>query len=146
MKITTTIVLASLLLGSLHAGQVKSPWLLKPSGAYIEMSEGRFRRASAIETVSGKIHVYYVKDGSSLLSEFYPLSETGLADLKKLDRAKFAGAKCRVEVVVYINGDLDQRLLQFEGEDPMSDWSSFQAAILDARAQVERLLELASKG
>ena len=146
MKIITLIALTVCPAALLSAEVVKSPWLLRPHGAYIEMTEGRYRRSTAIETVRAVISVRYEKDKASLFSESFPLSDKGLADFKALDRARFAGAVCKISVIAYINGDPDGYLVQSEGDDPIGDWDAFSAAVLDARNQVEKLLTMASKG
>lgn len=146
MKITTLLALTFCSSAFVSAEVVKSTWLLRPHGAYIEMTEGRYRRSTAIETVKAVIFVRYEKDNASLFSEFFPLSDKGLADFKALDRARFAGAVCKVSVIAYINGDPDSYLVQSEGDDPIGDWDAFSASVLDARKQVEKLLTLASKG
>lgn len=146
MKIITLIALTLCSAAPLGAEVVKSPWLLRPHGAYIEMTEGRYRRSTAIETVNAVINVRYEKDNATLFGESFPLSDKGLADFKALDRTKVAGAVCKVSVIVYINGDVDKYLVQSEGDDPISDWDAFSSAVHDARDQVEKLLTMASKG
>lgn len=123
----------------------KSPWLLKAHGGYIEMSEGFFRRAEAIQTVRGVISVRYLGNDRTLLSTTFPLSKKGLADFKKLDRTKFNGAPCDAAVLVYINGDHAGRLVFSNGKDPIDEWESFETAVGDAQAQVFKLLTMASK-
>lgn len=146
MKFTTLLALTLCPIAHASAEVIKSTWLLRPHGAYIEMTEGRYRRSTAIETVKAIIFVRYEKDNASLFNKSFPLSHKGLADFKALDRARFAGAVCKVTVIAYINGDLDSHLVQSEGDDPIGDWDAFSASVLDARKQVEKLLTMASKG
>jgi hypothetical protein len=145
MKIITAIALVLCTAAHLNAELVNSPWLLKRHGAYIEMTEGYFRRSSAIANVQALISVYYEKDNKTLLSKSFPLSEKGIADFKTLDRSKFEGATCKVSVMVYINGEIDRHLVKSEGDDPIKNWDAFNEATFEARAQVEELLNMATQ-
>jgi hypothetical protein len=126
----------------LRAELKETPLLLTKHGSYIEMTEGVFQRAEAIDTIKGVMTVLLRSNGGPFQKEF-PLNSKGLSDFKSMDRTKLDDSDCNVQVRISING-ASYLLVLSSGEDPIKNWEPFAAAVNKAMEQLQNLLVIAS--